>query len=162
MASAQSRPQRITLDQAIDLALAHSPNLLAARTTIDQSKAQELTASLRPNPALNWDGLFVPVFSPSNLNANVIDTVSEFDLGMSYLFERGKKRQRRIDAARDATAITRYQVNDAERTLIFNVAQQFIQAQLAQSMLDFALKDLDSFEQTVRSQRRPIQGGRHQ
>jgi outer membrane protein, heavy metal efflux system len=149
-ASAQSAPRRITLDQAIDLALAHSPNLLATRTTVDQSKAQEVTASLRPNPALNWDGLFLPIFSPSNLNTNVIGSISEFDLGVSYLFERGKKRQRRVDAAKDATAITRDQVSDAERMLIFNVAQQFIQAQLAESTLEFALRDLDSFQQTVK------------
>ena len=69
---------------------------------------------------------------------------------LSYLLERGGKRHRRIDAARDATAVTRYQVSDTERILIFNVAQQFIGAQLAQSVLDFARTDLKSFEQTVR------------
>lgn len=150
MASAQSPPPTITLDQAIDLALAHSHNLKAARTQIDQNKAQEVTASLRPNPNLNWDGLFLPVFSPSQFNSNVLGNVSEFDLGVSYLIERGRKRQRRMDAARDATAVTQAQVSDAERMLVFNVAQQFIQAQLAQSTLEFAQQDLDSFQKTVK------------
>jgi len=149
-ASGQTPSTLITLDQAIDLALAHSHTLKASRTQIDQNKAQEITASLRPNPTLNGDTLYVPIFSPSNLNTDTLDTLTEFDVGVSYLIERGKKRQRRIDAARDATAVTRDQVSDSERMLIFNVAQQFIQAQLAQSTLDFALKDLDSFQQTVR------------
>ena len=147
---AQSPPSVVTLDQAIDLALAHSHNLKAARTQIDQNKAQEVTASLRPNPALNWDGLYLPVFSPSQFNSDFLTSVTEFDVGVSYLIERGKKRQRRIDAARDATSVTRAQVSDNERTLIFNVAQQFIQAQLAQSTLEFAQNDLDSFQQTVK------------
>lgn len=150
LARAQVAPQQISLDQAIDLALAHSHNLKAARTQIGQNKAQEITAALRPNPSLNWDALYFPIFNPSDFTADTINSLSEFDVGVSYTIERGKKRQRRIDAAKDATAVTRDQVSDAERMLIFNVAQQFIQAQLAQSTLDFALQDLDSFQQTVR------------
>jgi cobalt-zinc-cadmium efflux system outer membrane protein len=150
LARAQAAPQQISLDQAIDLALAHSHNLKAARTQIDQNKAQEITAALRPNPSLNWDALYFPIFNPSDFTADTINSLSEFDVGVSYTIERGKKRQRRIDAAKDATAVTRDQVSDAERMLIFSVAQQFIQAQLAQSTLDFALQDLDSFQQTVR------------
>ena len=148
VAAAQS-PPRITLDQALELALAHSHSLKAARSTIDQTKAQEITAALRPNPTLNGDGLFLPIFSPSNFNSDVLNSISEFDVGMSYLIERGKKRQRRMEAARDATAVTRDQVNDAERMLMFNVAQQFIQAQLAESTLNFAQQDLKAFQQTV-------------
>lgn len=140
----------ISLEQSIDLALAHSHTLKAARTQIQQNQAQEVTASLRPNPALLWDALFLPVFSPQNFTLDNLSNTQQFDMGVSYLLERGGKRQRRVDAARDTTAVTRYQVNDAERTLVFNVAQQFIAAQLAQSVLDFALKDLESFQETVK------------
>jgi cobalt-zinc-cadmium efflux system outer membrane protein len=149
LATAQT-PVRIGLEQAIDLALAHSHTLKAARTQIQQSQAQETTASLRPNPALLWDALFIPVFSLQNFTLDNLSNTQQFDMGVSYLLERGGKRYRRIDAARDATGVTRYQVNDTERVLIFNVAQQFIGAQLAQSVLDFARTDLRSFEQTVR------------
>ena len=97
----------------------------------------------------NADSQFLPVFSPSDFSTDNLLTTQQFDLGVGYTFERGKKRQRRIDAAKDATAVTRYQVEDSERTLTFNVAQQFINAELAQSVLDFATKDLDSFQQTV-------------
>jgi cobalt-zinc-cadmium efflux system outer membrane protein len=147
-AVAQSGP-RINLDQAITLAVAHSHALKAARTQIQQSEAQEITASLRPNPTLNADSQFLPVFSPSDFSTDNLLTTQQFDLGVGYTFERGKKRQRRMDAAKDATAVTRYQVSDSERTLIFSVAEQFINAQLAQSVLEFATKDLDSFQQTV-------------
>jgi cobalt-zinc-cadmium efflux system outer membrane protein len=141
-------PVRITLDQAIDLAIAHNHALKATQTQIQQSQAQEVTAALRPNPTLTADALFIPI-EPQNFNSNIIASVTEFDAGVSYLFERGGKRHRRIEAARDATAQTRYQVSDAERTLIFNTAQQFITAQLAESNLDLANEDLASFQQTV-------------
>ena len=140
---------RIDLDQAITLALAHSHALKAARTQIQQSQAQEITASLRPNPTLAWDAQFLPVFSPQDFSIENLLNNQQFDIGVGYLFERGGKRRRRMEAARDATAVTRFQVDDSERTLTFNVAQQFINAQLAQSMLDFANKDLESFQQTV-------------
>jgi len=141
-------PVRITLDQAIDLAISHNHAWKATQTQIQQSQAQEVTASLRPNPNLTVDALFIPL-QPENFNLNTILNVTEFDAGVSYLFERGGKRYRRIEAARDITAQTRYQVSDAERALIFNTAQQFITVQLAESNLDFASQDLTSFQQTV-------------
>ena len=141
-------PVRITLDQAIDLAIAHNHALKATQIQIQQSQAQEVTAALRPNPTLTADALFVPI-EPQNFNANIIANVTEFDAGVSYLFERGGKRHLRIAAARNVTGQTRYQVSDAERALIFNTAQQFITAQLAESNLDLAKQDLASFQQTV-------------
>jgi len=158
LANAQA-PVRISLEQAINLALSHSHTLKAARTQIRQNQAQEITASLRPNPTLAWDALFVPVFSPQNFTTDNLSTNQQFDIGASYLIERGGKRHRRTDAAVDATAVTRYQVSDSERTLVFNVAQQFINAQLAQSVLDFAVKDLKSFEETVKISEDRYQAG---
>jgi cobalt-zinc-cadmium efflux system outer membrane protein len=80
---------------------------------------------------------------------------------MSYLFERGHKRQRRLQAARDQTAVTRAQVTDAERTLAFNVGQQFVSVLLAESTLQFALEDLKGFQRPL-TLRSAIQGRRHQ
>jgi outer membrane protein, heavy metal efflux system len=142
-------PMLITLDQAIDLALAHNHSLKATRTLILQNQAQEITASLRPNPTLNFDSQFLPIFSPSDFSADALSEIQQFDVGIGYLFERGKKRQHRLQAARDQTAVQIAQVSDAERTLTFNVAQQFVAVLLAESTLRFAQLDLKSFEDTV-------------
>jgi outer membrane protein, heavy metal efflux system len=142
-------PARVTLDQAIDLALKHNHSLQAARTMILQNQAQEITANLRPNPTLNGDAQFLPLFSPGDLNNNYLDNTAQFDLGVGYLFERGKKRQHRLQAAKDQTAVTVAQVSDNERTLTFNVAAQFIAALLAQANVELADTDLKSFQQTV-------------
>jgi outer membrane protein, heavy metal efflux system len=140
---------RISMDQAIQLALEHNHNLKAARTTIQQDQALEVTANLRPNPVLTVDAQFIPIFQPSQFTSEYIDETAQFDLGIAYLFERGKKRQHRLQAAQDVTAQAKSLVTDNERTLTFNVASQFVSVQLAESTLDLALQDMKSFQNTV-------------
>jgi cobalt-zinc-cadmium efflux system outer membrane protein len=142
-------PTTVTLEQAVDLALAHNHSIIATRTLIYQNQAQEITANLRPNPALGVDAQFIPIFDPDNFTSDNLNQTQQFDIGISYLFERGKKRQRRLQASRDQTAVTKAQVADAERTLISNVGQQFVAVLLAESTLRFAEQDLKSFQHTV-------------
>ena len=142
-------PVKITLDDAIQMALRHNHNLLAARTTIQQSEAEEITANLRPNPTLFGDWEYLPLFSPSSQNSSYLNNSTEADLGLGYLLERGKKRQHRLQAARDVASQTRSLVADNERTLTFNVTSQFVNVQLAESTMELAEKDLNSFRQTV-------------
>jgi cobalt-zinc-cadmium efflux system outer membrane protein len=139
----------ISLDEAIQMALQHNHNLMAARTTIQQNEAEESTANLRPNPVVLGDSQFLPIFQPSQFSADYLDNTAQFDLGVSYLFERGRKRQHRLQAARDQTAVTRSQVADNERSLAFSVASLFINVELAESTLELANQDLKSFQDTV-------------
>jgi cobalt-zinc-cadmium efflux system outer membrane protein len=150
-AAAPQRPTaRISLEEAIRLALQHNHALQASRSTILQFQALETTANLRPNPVLSWDAQFLPLFNPSQWSADYLKNQAQFDAGLGYTFERGRKRQHRLQAAKDQTAVTRSQVADNERQLVFNVSQQFIAALLAQSTLDFTRQDLESFQETLR------------
>ncbi|MDW5265260.1 MULTISPECIES: TolC family protein [Acidobacteriaceae] len=139
----------ITVDDAIQMALQHNHTLLAARTQIEQNQAAETTANLRPNPVLMGDSQFLPIFQPDQFTADYLDNTAQFDLGVSYLFERGRKRQHRLEAAKDQTAVTRSQVADNARSLTFSVASQFINVELAESTLALATQDLKSFQNTV-------------
>jgi len=156
--SQSTGPTSITLDEAIQMALQHNHNMLAARTTIQQSEAEETTANLRPNPTLFADWEYLPLGSPARQNPNLYPGVStsdylknntEADIGLSYLIERGKKRQHRLQAAKDITAQTRSIVADNERGLSFNTASLFVNVQLAESTLELADKDLKSFQKTI-------------
>lgn len=149
----------ISLDQAIDLALAHNHSIKAQRTLILQNQAQEITANLRPNPTFGADSQFVPFFSPQDFSGTNLDQTQQFDVGLSYLFERGHKRQRRLQAARDQTAVTRSQIADAERTLAFNVGQQFVSVLVAESTLQFALQDLKDFQDEVNISEAQLKAG---
>lgn len=146
--SQSTGPTSITLDEAIQMALQHNHNMLAARTTIQQAEAEETTANLRPNPSLFADWEYLPL-DRSGQNAQYLHDSTEGDLGLSYLLERGRKRQHRLEAAKDITAQTRSLVADNERSLTFNTASLFVNAQLAESTVELADKDLKSFQKTV-------------
>ena len=151
-------PIKITMDEAIQLALQHNHTLLAARTAIEQSKDLEVTANFRPNPVLFADWEYLPLGSPAKQNPDIYTGVTtpsylqnntEGDIGLSYLIERGKKRQARYQAAKDQTAVTTSLVYDNERQLTFAVANLFVNAELAESTLELAELDLQSFTKTV-------------
>jgi cobalt-zinc-cadmium efflux system outer membrane protein len=153
-AAEDEAPTRITLDQAIERALVHNNNLRAARTTIEQSQDQETTANLRPNPTLSAGLGGLPLFSPQGGLKNYLRSSEgpispEVDLELDYTLERGGKRGERLRAAKDATSVTRSQVADNERTLIFQVTSGFINVQLAESTLALAKEDLKSFQSAV-------------
>jgi len=159
-AEAQTQgPVRVTLDEAIQLALQHNHTVLAARTTIQQSQAEEITQNLRPNPTLFADWDYLPLGSPSHQNPTLypagestgqyLHDNTEGDIGLSYLIERGGKRHDRLQAQKDITAQTRSLVADNGRGLTFQVATLFFNAQLAESTLELAERDVKSFQQTV-------------
>jgi cobalt-zinc-cadmium efflux system outer membrane protein len=161
-------PRRITLDEAIQMAIQHNHVLIALRTTVQQSEAEEITQGLRPNPTLFADWEYLPLGSPVHQNPDVYSGVStpdylknntEADLGLSYLIERGGKRLDRLQAQKDITAQTRSLVSDSERGLSFQVATLFFNAQLAESTLDLAEQDLKSFQSTVDISEHQYQAG---
>ena len=165
---AASGPIRITLDQAIDMAIEHNHNTLAQRTTITQSEAQEITAGLRPNPTLFVDWDYLPFASPASQNPDLyagqstgtyLKNNTEGDIGMSYLIERGGKRRDRLQAQRDITAQTRSLVADNERTITFQVATLSTNVQLAESTIELAQQDLKSFQQTIEIAQRQFSVG---
>jgi cobalt-zinc-cadmium efflux system outer membrane protein len=141
----------ITFEQALDLAKRNNPTLQANQTLILQNKAQEITANLRPNPVLSWDTQYLPFFEPSLFTeSNYWETQAQYDIGIGYLFERGKKRQHRLDAAKTATAVTEAQVADAQRTVLSNAAQLYVSVLLAKANLELAENLLESYKRTVK------------
>ena len=144
-------PATITLEDAIRLASRNNHGLLAARTTVAQNQALEVQANVRPNPTLftDWEYLPLPGVHPGSGLADYLHDSTEGDFGLSYLFERGQKRQNRLKAAKDTTAVTRSTVADNERTLGFQVGQLFYNVLLAESVLDLANNDLKTFQTTV-------------
>ena len=163
-AFAQGPPVRITLDQAIQMALRHNHTLQAARTTIQQNQAAEITANLRPNPTFFTDWEYLPVFShPQGESvADYLQASTEGDMGLSYLIERGNKRARRLEAARDATAVTRAQVADNERGTAFQVGALFVNAQLARVDPRTRADGSEELSGNGRHQRSSIQRWRHE
>jgi cobalt-zinc-cadmium efflux system outer membrane protein len=147
------------MEQAVQLAIGHNRQIAAQRMNIDISKADEITAALKPNPVFTSTNADFPLFSPSQLTLSNIANTQSLVESFSYLFERGGKRRKRTLVAQGATDVVSKTVTDAERQLRFGTQQAFINVLLAKSTLDLAHQDLTDFSNVVDVNRARLNAG---
>ncbi len=144
---------------------AANPTLQAARIGIDESRAQEISAYLRPNPnvtgTLDQINPFTPQPSPSGSGAT---SYSPFAFALpsgsiDYLHERQHKRELRLASAKQATAITATQLADQQRNLIFNLRTAFVQVLQEKAILALAQTNLAYYDQFLDVSRARRQAG---
>ena len=140
-----SPPSMISMDDAVRIALAYNQSLRAQRFNIDQNKAEEITAALKPNPTFTTLVDTIPLFSPQTIRFNT----QIYSEALAYTYERGGKREKRLTVAKDNTDVTAKTVTDNERQLRYQVVQAFINVLLAKSVLQLAKEDLANFSQEV-------------
>jgi len=153
----QAQQHRSTWQEIRDQFEAANPTLLAGRLNIDELKAEEITAHLRPNPSLTLsaDGTQI---TPSNgvwkpLSGTFISP------GVSYLFERRNKRGLRLESAQQGTAIGSAQQSDSERNLLFNLRSAFVGVLQAKAALRLAQDNLDYYDKVLKISRDRFQTG---
>ena len=135
----------------------NNTTLQASRLNIDELKAQEITAHLRPNPdfTLSADGTQI---APSH-GVWTPFAGTFVSPAVSYLFERRNKRGLRYEAAKQGTAIGVAQQSDSERTLLFNLRNAFIGVLQAKAVLRLAQDNLDSYDRILKVSRDRFQAG---
>ena len=149
----------VSMEQAVRMAVERNQALRAQRLNIDQAKAGQITAAIKPNPVYTMTNEDFPIFSPKDMTfANLRDN-QEYLQSVSFTHERGGKRQNRIKVAEDTTAVTAHTVADAERQLRFQVAQAFIGVLLAKSNLELAGDNLKDFNEVLEINRARMQSG---
>jgi len=119
---------------------ANNPTLLADKLNIDEAKAQEITAYLRPNPTFNLtlDGTQI---APNKGEWRPFAGTFESP-GLSYLHERRHKRELRLESAKKETIITGYTHADLERSLLFNLRSAFVSALQAKAVVQLTKDNL--------------------
>lgn len=144
-------------DQVKDEFRLNNTTLLASKLNIDELKAQEITAHLRPNPefTLSADGTQITpshgVWQP--LAGTFVSP------GISYLFERRNKRGLRYEVAKEGTAIGSAQTDDTERTLLFNLRTAFVGILQAKAVLRLAKDNLDYYDKILNVSRDRFHAG---
>jgi outer membrane protein, heavy metal efflux system len=134
-----------------------NPTLKADRLNIDESRAAEITAYLRPNPdfSLSADGFQISknggVWRPLS---GVVETP-----GISYLHERERKRELRRDQAKESTAVAESTYLDQERNLLFNLRNAFVQALQAKAVLQNATDNLQYWDRELEVNRTRYKAG---
>jgi len=146
-----------TWDQVKDHFQLQNTTLMAGRLNIDELRAQEITAHLRPNPdfTLSADGTQI---APSHgiWQPFAGTFVSP---GVSYLFERRNKRGLRYQAAKQGTAIGLAQQSDSERSLLFNLRTAFVGILQAKAVFRLAQDNLEYYDKILKVSRDRFQAG---
>ncbi len=150
---------RLSIDDAVRLALARNQAMQAQRLTIDAAKADETTAAFKPNINVAFGVSGFTPFTPSSLDLDFLKNGASYSASGVYLFERGGKRDNRLAVAQATTEQTGYTVRDAERQLRFQTEQAFVAVLLAKSTLELAQQNLKSFTDVVDVNRQRVTAG---
>jgi cobalt-zinc-cadmium efflux system outer membrane protein len=139
--------QALTWEEVRNRFEANNPTLLADKLNIDESKAEEITAFLRPNPnfSLTADGTQI---APEKGHWEPFAGTFESP-GISYLQERQHKRHLRRESAQKATLIAESTHADLERTMLFNLRGAFVSALQAKAVLQLAKDNLAYYDKVL-------------
>ncbi len=135
----------------------NNPTLLADKLSVDESRAQEITAFLRPNPNLSLlvDGTQIApdhgVWQPF---AGTFESP-----GISYLHERRHKRELRLESAKKETLIAESTHADLERTLLFSLRGAFVSTLQAKATLQLAKDNLAYYDRVLDISRNRFSAG---
>ena len=155
---AQTPPEPITIEQAIQEALANNANLLAERLNVPLATARLVTARLRPNPVLTLDGDYLDIlgtgFSSEN-NAGPAEGSARVD----FVFEGPGKRAGRVAVAELSRSVAELNLQNAMRTLILDVQNAFVDVLLAKDTLALAEANQKTLESVVEANRQRAQSG---
>jgi len=142
-----SAQQALTWEQVKTKFEAANPALKADQSNVDELKAEEITAFLRPNPTftLSADGTqLVPhegYWRPTS--------GTQVQPNLSYLHERDHKRELRLETAKESTHIGGSLHEDLERNLLFSLRSAFVQTLEAKAVLDLARADLVYYDKII-------------
>ena len=144
---AEAQNKSLTWEQVRERFETSNPTLIAGRLNVDESKAQEITAFLRPNPTftVSADGTqIVPHKGVWQPLAGTFETPS-----ISYLHERQHKRELRLESAQKGTSIATSQQADLERSLLFNLRSAFVQTLQSKAVLDVSKANLEYYDHVL-------------
>jgi outer membrane protein, heavy metal efflux system len=149
--------ESLTWDQVKSEFESKNPALKADTLNVDEMRAEEITAYLRPNPQFtaSADGTQIAphdgVWEPFR-GTDVIPT-------LSYLHEREHKRELRLQSAKEGTQIAESQHQDLIRTLEFTLRTAFVNTMQAKAILDLAKADLEYYDRIIQISRDRFRAG---
>jgi cobalt-zinc-cadmium efflux system outer membrane protein len=156
-ANSPSNPQALTWEQLKARFEANNPSLKADALGVEESRAQEITAHLRPNPqfAFSTDGTQLTshngVWQPFS--------GTQYQSNLSYLWERENKRNLRLETAKDATRVAESSHEDLERNLLFNLRGAFVQTLQAKAVEKLAEDGLTYYDKIITISRDRFRAG---
>ena len=140
--------QSLTLDEAINEAIAGNLILIAERYNLSVAETKIITARLRPNPVLTVEGDHLPLLGTEFNSINMAGP-PEYAVRTDFILERGGKRDDRIAVAENNKEVVRAQLQNTIRLLVLDVQNAFVDVLQARDNLNLARENLDAFTQIV-------------
>ena len=155
--TASAQQHSYTWQQIKDKFEATNPTLLADKLSVDEAKAEEITAYLRPNPDLNLtvDGTQI---APHNGVWQPFAGTFESP-GISYLHERRHKRELRLESAKKGTLVAEFSHSDLERSLLFTLRGAFVSILQAKAVVQLAKDNLAYYDHVLQISRDRFSAG---
>jgi len=147
----------LTWQQIRDRFISANPTLLAGQIGIDESRAQETTAYLRPNPNMTLLADQINPFPGGPPHSTFGALLSSATL--EYLHERRNKRELRLESAKEGTQITMSGQADLERMLLFDLRTAFIQTLQEKAIFDLAKENLSYYDHVLEVNRERYKAG---
>jgi cobalt-zinc-cadmium efflux system outer membrane protein len=147
VAGTASAQQALTWEQVKAKFEAANPALRADEINVEEMKAEEITAFLRPNPQFTFSTDGTQIVRHNGVWQPLAGT--QYQPNVSYLHERERKRELRLESAKEGTQITASQHEDLERNLLFNLRSMFVQTLEAKAVLELAKADLDYYDKII-------------
>ena len=157
--SQQSSPAQssLTWEQVKAKFEAANPALKADALGVDEMKAAEITAFLRPNPQFTVTADGTQIAPSSGVWVPLRGTYEQPNL--SYLHEREHKRELRLESAKEGTRVAQSQHEDLERTMLFTLRAAFVQTLQAKYVLEMAKADLAYYDKIIEISRNRLRAG---
>ncbi len=150
--------QALTLDQAVQEAITKNLDLIAERFNVPLAQAQVITANLRPNPVLSIGGDHLNLIPPRYSAENQAGP-PEYSARTDFIFERGGKRQRRVEVAQAAKTVAEFMLLNTVRAIVLNVQSGFVDVLQAKADLALARENLATFDEIVRINTSRVKAG---
>lgn len=152
-----SAQQALTWEEVRQRFEQRNPTLLADKLSIDESKAQEITAFLRPNPGLTLSADGTQIAPNRGVWHPLAGTFES--PAVSYLHERRHKRELRLESARKGTLIAESVHADLLRTLLFDLRGTFVSALQAKAVLQLAKDNLEYYDHVLQISKDRLDAG---
>jgi cobalt-zinc-cadmium efflux system outer membrane protein len=149
--------QALTWDEVKTRFEAVNPSLKADALNVDEMRAQEITANLRPNPTV---GLLADGTQIAPNNGTWVPFRGTYEQpSISYLHERQHKRELRLQSAQEGTHVAESQHQDLTRTLEFTLHSAFINTLQSKAILDLARAELEYYDHIIEIGRQRFHAG---
>lgn len=139
--------QPLTWNQVKTEFEARNPALKADQSNVDEMRADEISAGLRPNPEFSFTQDGTQIVPHNGVWQPLAGTF--LVPSISYLHERDHKRELRLQSAREGTQIAASQHQDLERTMLFTLRTAFVQVLEAKAVVELAKQELDYYDHII-------------